>query len=230
MRLRRTWVLLVGLLLVMGLTGCDDPKEPLDEKAVASKQEPEKKPAVHKPETVVEKTLTEEKAIVAKIKEMGGHVEFDRNKAVVKVRLRDDVTDAGLEHLKGLTNLQDLYLGFSKVTDAGLEHLKGLTSLQGLNLNSTQVTDAGLEHLKGLTNLQDLGFYRTKVTDAGLEHLKGLTNLQNLALDGTKVTDAGLEHLEGMTKLQDLYLIDTNVTDEGVKNLQQALPNCEIYR
>ena len=42
----------------------------------------------------------------------------------------------------------------TQVTDAGLEHLKGLTQLQGLSLSGTQVTDAGLEHLKGLTQLQ----------------------------------------------------------------------------
>ena len=46
------------------------------------------------------------------------------------------MTDAGLEHLKGLTNLQWLDLGgISWVTDAGLEHLKGLTNLQSLDLN-----------------------------------------------------------------------------------------------
>ena len=44
------------------------------------------------------------------------------------------MTDAGLEHLKGLTNLQSLDLTFTKVTDAGLEHLKGLTKLQSLDL------------------------------------------------------------------------------------------------
>ena len=35
------------------------------------------------------------------------------------------------------------------MTDAGLEHLKGLTKLQWLDLAGTEVTDAGLEHLKG---------------------------------------------------------------------------------
>ena len=45
------------------------------------------------------------------------------------------MTDAGLEHLKGLTQLQSLCLGNTKVTDAGLEHLKGLTQLQSLHLD-----------------------------------------------------------------------------------------------
>ena len=44
------------------------------------------------------------------------------------------MTDAGLVHLKGLTKLQTLDLGSTKVTDAGLVHLKGLTQLQSLEL------------------------------------------------------------------------------------------------
>ena len=59
---------------------------------------------------------------------------------------------AALKHLKGLTNLQSLNFGATKVTDGGLKHLRGLTKLQSLGVkNHTEVTDAGLEHLRGLT-------------------------------------------------------------------------------
>ena len=34
-----------------------------------------------------------------------------------------------------------------KVTDAGLKHLKELTNLKKLNINYTKITAAGLEHL-----------------------------------------------------------------------------------
>ncbi len=138
------------------------------------------------------------------------------------------VTDTGLECLRGLNNLKELYLGGNVVTDAGLEHLKGLTSLERLGLNVTQVTDAGLEHLKGLTSLESLDLDQTEVSDAGLEHLKGLTSLESLDLSSTQVSDAGLEHLKGLTRLGSLRLHFTQVSDEGVKKLQQALPNCEI--
>ena len=40
------------------------------------------------------------------------------------------------------------------MTDDGLKHLKGLTNLSELNLESTQITDAGLVHLKGLPGLE----------------------------------------------------------------------------
>ena len=57
-------------------------------------------------------------------------------------------TDAGLVHLKGLTKLEGLRLGFAQVTDAGLTHLKGLTNLVVINLEDTKVTDVGIAKLR----------------------------------------------------------------------------------
>ena len=144
------------------------------------------------------------------------------------------VTDAGLVHLKGLTNLQSLGIGGfgSKITDSGLVHLKGLTNLQTLNLfGCPKITDAGLVHLKGLTNLQTLGLYSIQITDAGLVHLKGLTKLRHLGLNNCwQITDAGLVYLKGLTKLEMLSLYRTKVTDTGVADLKKALPDCKILK
>lgn len=65
--------------------------------------------------------------------------------------------------------LVDRLIGY---TDAGLVHLKGLTKLEGLRLGFTQVTDAGMVHLLGLTNLQTLNLSRTQVTDTGIAELQ----------------------------------------------------------
>ncbi len=139
-----------------------------------------------------------------------------------------EVTDAGLENLKGLSQLRFLSLKDTRVTDAGLEHLKGLSELQELVLDGTQVTGAGLEHLKGLSQLWGLYLGGTHVTDAGLKHLKGLNQIVFLSLQSTPVTDAGLEHLKRLSQLQFLTLTDTRVTDNGIRRLQKVLPNCRI--
>jgi hypothetical protein len=139
------------------------------------------------------------------------------------------VSDAGLEHLEGLPHLEQLDLSGTKVTDAGLQHLEGLPRLREVWLDDTQITDAGLKHLKRLAQLQKLRLDNTKVTDAGLEHLQGLPKLygfpqlQELSLIGTQVTDAGLEHVRELNQLQKLWLAKTKVTAEGVKKLRQAL-------
>ena len=87
-------------------------------------------------------------------------------------------------------------LGMSRVTDAGLENLRGLTELRWLHLSDAAITDAGLEHLSGLTRLETLNLENTKVTDTGLEQLKGLTQLQRVDLTGTKVSDEGVKKLQ----------------------------------
>jgi Leucine-rich repeat (LRR) protein len=138
------------------------------------------------------------------------------------------LTDAGLEHLKGLLHLGRLFLNDTAVSDDGLVHLKGLANLWLLYLQRTRVTDAGLEHLKGLTKLTTLWLNETPVSDAGLQHLKVLANLKTLKLDGTQVTDAGLQHLKGLISLRELHLTGTKVTALGVATLQQTLPNCRI--
>ena len=116
---------------------------------------------------------TQEKAIDAIVK-LGGDFRLDENKAVVEVLFprRPQGLDAGLEQLKGLTNLKILHLNRTEATDAGLVHLKGMTKLKYLGLFSTKVTDSGLAHLEGLTKLEELGLYSTKVTAAAVKKLQ----------------------------------------------------------
>lgn len=92
--------------------------------------------------------------------------------AVETVNLNgSQITDADLQYLGSLSQLQGLWLEDTQVTDAGLEHLSGLTHLQGLFLDDTQVTNAGMAHLRGLTQLRVLSLYRTHVTRAGAKHV-----------------------------------------------------------
>jgi hypothetical protein len=130
------------------------------------------------------------------------------------------VTDAGLAHVAGLPHLQELTLISLKITDEGLTHLEGLTQLHTLEIHFLEVTDAGLAHLAGLTQLHTLEIHNPHhVTDAGLPHLAGLTRLQVLSLDHAQITDAGLVHLAGLTQLKLLHLSDTKITDAGLVHL-----------
>ena len=80
---------------------------------------------------------------VAALKKLGATIKQNEQGEVVEVSLRlsTSITDAGLVHLKGLPNLQNLSLFGTKVTNAGLVHLKGLTELQELNLRDAGVAD-----------------------------------------------------------------------------------------
>ncbi len=134
-----------------------------------------------------------------------------------------------VEYLEVFERVTEIYLYDTTVSNLGLEHLRGMTNLLGLALDNTQVGDGGLEHLRGLTNLEFLSLNDTQISNAGLEHLRGLTNLKFLILDNTQISGAGLSHLRGLANLRELSLHNTQVTRAGIEELQKALPDCEIY-
>jgi hypothetical protein len=79
---------------------------------------------------------------------------------------KNTVTDDDLMHLKPFS-FDTLDLQHTSITDAGLQHLKGLTYLDSLDLTNTDITDFGLENLKYLVKLRCLRMYNTRVTYAG---------------------------------------------------------------
>jgi Leucine-rich repeat (LRR) protein len=131
------------------------------------------------------------------------------------------ITNAGLVHLKALTNLKRLVLSANiDITDTGLANLRGLTRLEWLNLCITRATDAGLVHLRDLKALEYLQLRLTNISDAGLVHLKELKALNHLELSMTGIGDAGLAHLAELTNLKELELADTKVTSAGLVHLK----------
>ncbi|MBC8872532.1 MAG: hypothetical protein H8E44_24120 [Planctomycetes bacterium] len=134
---------------------------------------------------------------------------------------RTEVREAGLVCLKKMTDLRELDLGATQLTDGGLEHLQRLTKLEKLRLGGTHVGDAGLVYLKAMTTLEELGLGHTKVTDGGLEHLQGLTALLHLDLQQTAITGQGFEHLKGLPHLRIVDLTKTQIADTGLKSLEE---------
>lgn len=139
------------------------------------------------------------------------------------------VTDAGLGQLQGLSDLEELDLGDTRVTDAGLVQLQCLKKLRKLNLMSTQAGDATLLGLKGLTKLRHLGLFGTNISDRGLEMLPNLKNLEVLNLGATQISDAGLLNLrpQAAVRLKELNLQGTQITDFGLRTVAR-LKNLEV--
>ena len=83
---------------------------------------------------------TEEESVAA-LEKLGALIKRNDNGEVVRVWVLQStqITDAELEHLKGLTNLGELWLNNSRITDTGLVHLVGLTKLEWLRLATTRL-------------------------------------------------------------------------------------------
>ncbi|MGZ6099486.1 MAG: hypothetical protein ACXWLL_13905, partial [Myxococcaceae bacterium] len=72
----------------------------------------------------------------------------------------------------GLSSLQTLLLGGTKVTDEGLVHLRSLKRLRKLSIFDTSVTDAGIRHIAELPALEVLLAGRSGVTPEGQASLR----------------------------------------------------------
>lgn len=131
------------------------------------------------------------------------------------------VTDADLQHLEALAELEDLSVaGCRKVSDAGVKHVGGLRKLRRLDLMDTQLTDAGIENLKGMECLEELRIDGTRVTGAALTRLAHLRRLRSLIFADTFVSDAQLAHLRNLPQLERLSLASA-ITDAGAARLAE---------
>ncbi len=139
--------------------------------------------------------------------------------------------DLDLVVLKQLPRLRSLGLSDTNVTDAGLENLKDLVDLEELELGRRKrenLSDIGIAHLKNLKKLKSLWIYNSTITDAGMLQLSGMTELIELHLPHSNISDSGLMHLRGLSKLKFLNVANTLVTRKGVLALQEAIPSLSV--
>ena len=131
------------------------------------------------------------------------------------VRLSRETGDDDLKCLAALRELVGIDLSDCSVTDAGLAHLKDLTQLEWVSFDRTRITGHGLRHLRRNTGLTSLTLNGSPITDEGLVSLESFANIRILSLKGTNVTDAVLLHLRNSRNIGLLVLSGTQVTGVG---------------
>jgi internalin A len=134
------------------------------------------------------------------------------------------ITDVGIENLKGLAQLEKLYLEQTGISDTGLQNLKGLAKLRVLSLTGSRITN--IDSIGNLSQLEEIDLAGSQITDDGLKSIKRLSNLRILHLADTKITNDGLRWLEGLSHLKELHLSATKISDEGLKYLAK-MPRLE---
>ncbi|MEZ6113747.1 MAG: hypothetical protein R3C99_22460 [Pirellulaceae bacterium] len=148
---------------------------------------------------------------------------------LVALRLDDgSLSDEGMKHLANLTKLRELYLTRTFVGDAGLQYVSQMPEMEKLSLRASAVTSAGMKHLSGLKKLKELDLSECfAVADEGMADLAPITSLVDLNLWSTRVGDAGVEHIAALKNLESLNLDKTGLTDAGMKFVGQ-LPKVEF--
>lgn len=117
----------------------------------------------------------------------------------------------------------------SAITDRGLAHLRGNSNLVSVSISSKHITNAGMVHLATLPRLGSLELSNTQVTDAGLEQLLKAPRLSILDLDSELITDASIPMLSRFKHLQILDLSHSIISDAGMATLRAALPTTNVH-
>lgn len=144
---------------------------------------------------------------------------FDKRIVAKSGKRTADATDAWIERLRGLADVEYLELASTVVTNEGMKTVGTLQSLQRLSVTLTEVDGAGIAHLSGLTNLKRLSVASSKCTGEGFAALKPLTKLENLNFHSCLVNDAGLAEVGTLSSLERLEIVHTKFTDAGAKHL-----------
>jgi Leucine-rich repeat (LRR) protein len=138
------------------------------------------------------------------------------------IEIAGAITDEGMKHLKSFKSLRGLSIdctGKRKVTDAGLQWLKDVPELQQFQVRSDQITDAGLSALEAVPNLTLLALPSSRVTLADTLAVGQLKKLKVLSLINCPITDAGMKEIGKLTTLESLYLGMAPITDTGLAEL-----------
>ncbi len=106
-------------------------------------------------------------------------------------------TDASLEQLAGLKNLESFTFRGSPVKGHGFAKFEGWTKLKRINFHSNTLDDEGLGYVcKNFPNLEFIKLWHSKlITDASADHLKKLKKLTGIEISCAKATAGLVKHL-----------------------------------
>lgn len=140
---------------------------------------------------------------------------------------RGELTDADIEGLDQLTQLEELHLRFKELTGGVIPKLTSRERLTRLVLRGQKLGDDAFEGLadccRGLIDL------RISSTDAGSKAFAAigkLGKLERLDASNTAVTNAGVRQLAGLAELRRLDLSNTRITAASLAVLRK-LPELE---
>ena len=141
----------------------------------------------------------------------------------IEKRLGNGPGDTALAKLSQLTtfpDLKSLSLHYFKATDAGLEQLAGLKNLESFSLRGS-VPGHAFAKFEGWTNLKSIAFHGNAIDDEGLGHIcERFPNLESLNLIHARVlTDASAVHLLKLKKLKRIILNGPQMTAAWHGNL-----------
>lgn len=147
-----------------------------------------------------------------------GHITTLESLNIISTKFNDE----WMPHIAKLTNLKTLrFTNNGKLTDAGMEQLAGLKNLEAFSFVGTQITGKAYAKFDGFTKLIKVSHRGSSINDEGLKELcDHLPNLESISLAHAKFTDAGAVNLAKLTKLKGFEIGTPNATPACLKHIQ----------
>jgi Leucine Rich repeat len=146
-----------------------------------------------------------------------GHIPSLESIYIIATKASDDwIAPLGkLTHLKSLR-----FVNNGKLTDAGLEHLAGLRQLESFAFVGTAMQGHAFAKFDGWTNLKSCSFRGSSIDDEGLRLLcERFLNLESLSLAHARFTDAGAVNFPKLAKLKSLEIGTHNATPQTLPSI-----------
>jgi hypothetical protein len=140
-----------------------------------------------------------------------------------------DVSDPRLAQLRKLPNLKCIVFFWTENPDIFLEHIAGLSSIQELCFERSSVSRKGIEHIASLPNLKSLCLPLYNLQPKDLENLKNIPMLHNLVLTHVPRDNKLIPILKSLPHLRNLNIncVETKGEDKDFDAmLKNALPDC----
>lgn len=146
-----------------------------------------------------------------------GHISTLESLNVIATKFNDEWTP----NIAKLTNLKTLrFTNNGKLTDAGMEHLAGLKNLEAFSFVGTAITGRAYAKFDGFTKLIKVSHRGSSINDEGLKELcEHLPNLENISLAHARFTDAGAVHLAKLKRLKGFEIGTPNATPQALVHL-----------
>lgn len=135
---------------------------------------------------------------------------------VISTKFNDD----WIAPIGQITSLKKLsFTNNGKLTDAGMEKLAGLTNLESFNFVGTQITGRAYAKCTNWSKVTRVSHRGSSIDDEGIKELcDHLPNLESISLAHAKFTDAGAPNLAKLKKLKGLEL-GAHATSAALQNL-----------
>ncbi|MEZ5385868.1 MAG: G protein-coupled receptor LGR4 [Prosthecobacter sp.] len=146
-----------------------------------------------------------------------GHITTLESLNVISTKLNDE----WIAPIGKLANLKTLkFTNNGKLSDAGMEKIAGLKNLETFSFVGTQITGRAYALCEGWTKVVKVSHRGSSIDDEGLKLLCGhLPNLESISLAHAKFTDTGAAHLASLSKLKGLEIGTRNATSAALKHL-----------